>query len=73
MNKDKIFHPIQYRRDMKRVHELLVHMNDAHEACRKAAELGDVKRFSEQCAIFNDCNSEIDSIWKKWKIGPYGS
>lgn len=58
MNKDKIFHPIQYRRDMKRVHELLGHMNDAYEACRKAAELNDDKQFAEQCVIFDDCNSE---------------
>lgn len=68
MNKDKIFHFIQYRRDMRRAAELLDRMNDAHEACKKAVKINNDGQFAEQCSIFDTCSAELDRIWKKWKI-----
>lgn len=73
MNKDKIFHFIRYRRDIKRAGELLDHMNDAHEACKKAAEINNNRQFIEQCVIFDACSAELDRIYKKWKVGAYAS
>lgn len=73
MNKDKIFHFIQYRRDMKRTGELLNYMINANEACKKAAEVNNNRQFIEQCTIFSACSAELDRIYKKWKIGAYAS